>query len=108
MVSLGHLLERVDHKWNAVLHWEDVLSLGEQQRMAMARLFYHRPSVAILDECSSALNVEFEQQFYMHCQRLGIKYISVGHRPGLIEYHDTLLMMDNEGAWKVSTIEHER
>jgi ABC-type uncharacterized transport system fused permease/ATPase subunit len=75
LVDLDHLVERVEYKWDTVLNWEDILSLGEQQRIAMARLFYHQPRVAILDECTSALNVELEKQFYEKCQELNIRYI---------------------------------
>ncbi len=62
LLDLGHLLDLVDNDWNAVLPWEDVLSIGEQQRVAMARLFYHNPSVAILDECTSALDTKLQER----------------------------------------------
>jgi ABC-type uncharacterized transport system fused permease/ATPase subunit len=41
------VLDRVNGNWDAVLNWEDILSLGEQQRVAIARLLYHEPSVAV-------------------------------------------------------------
>jgi ABC-type uncharacterized transport system fused permease/ATPase subunit len=80
-LELSHILERVG-SFETVLNWEDILSLGEQQRIAMARLFFHKPLVAILDECTSALNVELEEKFYTQLKTLGISFLSVGHRPG--------------------------
>ena len=63
--------------------WEDVLSLGEQQRLGMARLFYHRPVYAVLDQCTDAVSADVEAELYQNAAKLGITIITTSQRPAL-------------------------
>lgn len=61
-VECSYLLER--ETFDSIQDWQEVLSGGEKQRVAIARLLYHRPLYAILDECTSAVSVDVEQRIY--------------------------------------------
>ncbi|NWQ71698.1 ABCD3 protein, partial [Neopipo cinnamomea] len=102
-VQLGHILER-EGGWDSVQDWMDVLSGGEKQRMAMARLFYHKPQFAILDECTSAVSVDVEDYIYSHCRKVGITLFTVSHRKSLWKHHDFYLHMDGRGNYEFKKI----
>ncbi len=85
-------------------NWTNVLSLGEQQRVALARVFVNQPRYAILDEATSALDVDNEETLYQALADLGTTYISVGHRPSLRRYHQQCLEIQTEGQWQLQTL----
>ncbi|KAI2667467.1 ATP-binding cassette sub-family D member 3 [Labeo rohita] len=105
-VQLGHILER-EGSWDSVQDWMDVLSGGEKQRMAMARLFYHKPQFAILDECTSAVSVDVEDFIYSHCRKVGITLFTVSHRKSLWKHHEYYLHMDGRGNYEFKPITKE-
>ena len=100
-VNLPDLAERFSGL-DGIEDWERVFSMGEQQRVAFARLLLTQPRYAILDEATSALDVKNEQNLYKHLQRLSTTYISVGHRPTLLEYHQQVLEVVGDETWRVS------
>lgn len=90
-VRLLHVVEREKDGFSTRNDWADVLSGGEKQRIAMARLIYHKPLYAILDECTSAVSVDVEGHLYTYMKEMGITLITVSHRETLWKYHDYLL-----------------
>ena len=102
-VNLSDVFARVDDDLDRVVDWSNVLSLGEQQRIAFARLFLRKPRFAFLDEATSALDEKNQKDLYLLIKKSQIAYISVGHRTTLIPYHDRLLTLDRSGSWKIET-----
>ncbi|KAL4366300.1 hypothetical protein GQ457_05G014560 [Hibiscus cannabinus] len=98
-VDLEYLLDRYPPEKE--VNWGDELSLGEQQKLGMARLFYHKPKFAILDECTSAVTTEMEERFCAKIGAMGTSCITISHRPALVAFHDVVLSLDGEGGWKV-------
>lgn len=94
--------------WDAEQEWTDVLSGGLQQRVAMARLFYHRPRYAILDECTSSVTLEIERVMYDEAKRLGITLMTVSHRRSLWKYHEKILQFDGQGKYIFTKLDAER
>lgn len=74
----------------------------------MARLFYHKPLFAILDECTSSVSMDIEAIMYNKAKELKITLFTVSHRTSLFKYHEYMLKFDGEGGYnfKPNNIEH--
>ena len=101
-VSLEHLIK--EHGLDSVKDWSRILSVGEQQRLGFVRILLNKPNIVILDESTSALDEMNEKNAYKLLLENSIKYISVGHRPNLIEYHQLSLTLFEDGTHKIEKI----
>ncbi|MCA1974448.1 MAG: ATP-binding cassette domain-containing protein, partial [Caenispirillum sp.] len=81
--------------------WEKVLSIGEQQRLAFARVLLARPRYAILDEATSALDAANEESLYRQLAATQTTPVSVAHRAGVLKYHRQVLELCGEGEWQL-------
>lgn len=100
-VNLADLPERVGGL-DAELDWADLLSLGEQQRLAFARLLLTQPRYAILDEATSALDSQNEKRLYRQLHATATTFISVGHRTSLVQYHQYVLALEGDSIWQLT------
>lgn len=96
-------LEYLISKSNQVINWDQLLSPGEKQRISFARLFYKNPKFAVLDESTSAMDVDVEEEMYKECEMRGITLLSVGHRPTLTKYHSQILKLEDKGVWTLKS-----
>jgi len=83
------------------VEWQKVLTVGEQQRIAFARVMLSQANFALLAEATSALDTSNERATYQQLQKSGMGYISVGHRPSLLEYHNKVLELQPGGIWRL-------
>ncbi|MGI9161963.1 MAG: ABC transporter ATP-binding protein/permease [Mycobacterium sp.] len=98
-VALGHLAGRLGDTED----WAKVLSPGEQQRIAFARVLLHRPTVVFLDESTSALDEGNEFALYrlVRARLPGTIMVSVTHRGTVMQHHDQHLRLHGDGTWEL-------
>lgn len=99
-VNLPQLAERFGGL-DAELEWEEVLSVGEQQRLAIARALLIKPRYAMLDEATSALDIRNEERIYKLLTATSTTLVSVSHHPTLLKYHENVLELTGDGEWKL-------
>ncbi len=106
-VRLQHLVQEREDILDVDRNWAEILSGGEQQRLGFARLMYHKPRFALMDESTSAMDVDLEAHCMSLCLRSGVTCVSVGHRPSLVRFHKYMLKLDGRGGSTFAPIDAE-
>lgn len=99
LVGLEHLIPHLDE----VDTWSHILSLGEQQRVAIVRALLNQPDMLFLDEASSAMDEQSESLVYdlLNQYLPQCIMISVGHRSTLIAKHKLVLTYQNDAKYTI-------
>ncbi|MGV0746416.1 ABC transporter ATP-binding protein/permease [Mycolicibacterium sp. XJ870] len=102
-VALPHLVDRLDE----VQDWAKVLSPGEQQRIAFARIVLTRPNAVFLDESTSALDEGLEFMLYqlVRTELPETILVSVSHRSTVEQHHTHELELLGDGEWRLGRVE---
>jgi putative ATP-binding cassette transporter len=102
-VALPHLVVRLDE----VLDWAKVLSPGEQQRIAFARILLTKPKAVFLDEATSALDEGLEFMLYqlVRAELPDTILVSVSHRTTVEQHHTHELELLGDGEWRLGRVE---
>ena len=104
-VALPHLIPRLEE----VQDWAKVLSPGEQQRVAFARVLLSKPKAVFLDESTSALDEGLEMMLYqlVRTELPDTIVVSVSHRSTVEQHHEQELELLGDGRWRLSRIVDE-
>lgn len=102
LADLPNLIDKLD----IADDWSRILSGGEQQRLAFARVILSKPDYIFLDEATSALDEPRELEMYELLKKVlpNATIISVGHRSTLFNVHDTELNLEGKGNWTAREI----
>jgi putative ATP-binding cassette transporter len=99
-VNLPDLVDQVGGL-DAVADWGNLLSIGEQQRLAFARILITKPRYAMLDEATSALDPSNEERLYQLLSTTRTTFVSVSHHDSIVEYHQNVLELLGDGKWRL-------
>ncbi|MBD0321884.1 MAG: ABC transporter ATP-binding protein/permease [Aldersonia sp.] len=101
-VQLGHLQDRLDEEQD----WAKILSPGEQQRVAFARILLIEPKLVFLDEATSAVDEGLEYSLYslIRAEEPDTMLVSVAHRSTVDQHHTQKLELEGDGAWRIDPV----
>ncbi len=96
-------IEHLSRRLGEAGDWGKILSLGEQQRVAFARIFLQKPRVLFLDEATSALDEKNQDMMYVYLTKYlpDSVWVSVAHRENIARFHTLCLRLTGTGAWEL-------
>jgi len=104
--GIEHIVEREEEGWLTERVWEDTLSGGEQQRLCLARVFYRQPVFGLLDECTSMVAADAEEELYRRLIKdWGITPVTLTQRMFMPELYKQELSLGvrNADGWEFAT-----
>lgn len=99
-VNLPRLVDQVGGL-DAEEDWSNLLSVGEQQRLAFARVLITKPRYAMLDEATSALDAKNEERLYQLLSASRTTFVSVSHHESIRDFHEHVLELLGDGKWRL-------
>jgi len=108
-VGIGYLIDRFwgTGGWQHRTKFEEVLSGGEQQRLTLSRALFHQPAFALLDECTSMVAADAEEQLYRTAIKdFGITPLTFSQRLFLADLHSNELRLgdNSEAGWALEAV----
>ena len=103
MAGIEILAERYDLDDEA--DWANMLSGGQKQRLVFARMFFHGPSLALLDEATSAVSADGVAQLFRSAKAANITLFTISHSDAVDLHHSQALHLGGDGSWHMRTLE---
>eukprot|EP00039_Didymoeca_costata_P018975 m.335785 g.335785 ORF g.335785 m.335785 type:complete len:648 (+) comp17674_c0_seq1:202-2145(+) len=103
LLEKASLEDVLQYGLDEVRDWRSTLSGGQKQKLGWARLFYHKPKFALIDEGTSAVSVEMIDKLYHMAKECGATLLTIAHQE-LEVHHVKMLTFQGEGKWNTSTL----
>jgi len=87
-----------------IADWSNVLSGGQKQRLSWARLFFHSPKFALLDEATSAISIDYVNRLFHIAKAKGITLFTISHSAEVDRHHQRALDLKKGGQYSISKI----
>lgn len=88
--------------------WSNFLSLGEQQGLVFARILLAKPDFVFLDRIATVFDLDQVRKTMRILAEQSITWITIGHFDGILDLHDAVLELADDGSWQWKPIKQEK